>query len=155
MVLETLGSRWGSGLLPLLHSKDKVDLVLLMAGTNDLGTTAPPEEIAAAIRGLHGICHQAGVRTVALGIPDAGGWNVARIPALAARKRAVNASLAAWTKVAEGCTESCESSDAWTKPELFINTVALMPYGPRSRGAGDWASIIWVSPKVGVLLCPK
>ena len=132
LVLDTLGSRWGSGLLPLLHSSGTtVDLVLLMVGTNDLAQPTPSDEIFAAVRGLHAVCHSAGVRTVALGIPDAGGRGVARLGrGLVARKQAVNESLAHWARNGVGLSG----------PELFINTVGLMPFGPKSRQAGVWAS---------------
>ncbi|CAE7932643.1 PAG2, partial [Symbiodinium sp. KB8] len=129
LVLETLGSRWGSGLLPLLSSPKPVDLVLLMAGTNDLAKSSA-QEIFSSLRGLHSVCHRAGVPSVALGIPDAGGRSMARLgPEVVVKKRAVNASLAAWIR---------ESATGLVKPELFVSTVALLPYGPKSLSEGLW-----------------
>ena len=133
LVLETLGSRWGSGLLPLLSSPKPVDLVLLMAGTNDLAKSSA-QEIFSSLRGLHSVCHRAGVPSVALGIPDAGGRSMARLGReVVVKKRAVNASLAAWIR---------ESATGLVKPELFVSTVALLPYGPKSRSEGIWAPFI-------------
>ncbi|CAE7716813.1 PGA [Symbiodinium sp. CCMP2592] len=133
LVLETLGSRWGSGLLPLLSSPKPVDLVLLMAGTNDLAKSSA-QEIFSSLRGLHSVCHRAGVPTVALGIPDAGGRSMARLgPEVVAKKQAVNASLAAWIR-----EDREESATGLLKPELFVSTVALLPYGPKSRSEGLW-----------------
>lgn len=46
------------------------DLVILMAGTNDLSAPETIQEIEYSIRELHGACHAEGVRTVCLSIPD-------------------------------------------------------------------------------------
>ena len=141
LVLETLGSRYGSGLLPLLSSPKPVDLVLLMAGTNDLAKSSA-QEIFSSLRGLHSVCHRAGVPTVALGIPDAGCRSMARLgPEVVAKKRAVNASLAAWIR------EESESATGLLKPELFVSTVALLPYGPKSRSEGISAPFISFFPR--------
>ena len=122
--VSDLWRRSGKGLLRLLKN---ADLVLLMAGTNDLASSMA-SEIIESLRGLHSACHRRGVPTVALGIPDSGGRQLKRFPFLGATRREVNASLAAWVKADE------------KKPEAFVNTMALLPYGPKSREAGCWES---------------
>ena len=69
VVLDSLQSRWGSGISCLAT---KADLVLIMAGTNDL-PFAEGKQIFESIQGLHTACHRLGIPTIALGIPDSGG----------------------------------------------------------------------------------
>jgi len=47
------------------------DLVVIMTGTNDIGTGSSPTAVMADIRRLHDVCHAAGVETVALAPPAA------------------------------------------------------------------------------------
>jgi hypothetical protein len=55
----------------MLRDADRQDVALILAGTNDLGhagfdPTLSAAEILERVKQLHGICHAAGVRTVAL-----------------------------------------------------------------------------------------
>jgi lysophospholipase L1-like esterase len=54
----------GKGLEVLLNQKP--DLVIIMAGTNDLGMGVNPQAILADVVRLHKACHAQGIRTVAL-----------------------------------------------------------------------------------------
>jgi len=54
----------GKGLDVLLNRKP--DLVIIMAGTNDLGMGVNPQAILADVVRLHKACHAQGIRTVAL-----------------------------------------------------------------------------------------
>ncbi|CAJ1350775.1 unnamed protein product [Effrenium voratum] len=126
-VVDALGGSWGSG---LVHLAKEASLAIIMAGTNDLASPAPAGDISKAIQGMHVACHRIGVPTVALGVPDAGGRFIRRLgEALPTKRRAVNAALAVWAR---------EGFEDGTRPELFINTSALLPHGPRSRRAGHW-----------------
>lgn len=158
---------------PAKEDRQSPDLVLIMAGTNDLGHTAASGElILASLQGLHRICHKRGVPTVALAIPDAGGPTVKRLgQRYVDRRKLVNTGLAAWVTETGGYrssgpelgdedadgevpsldailaaldrdeTESEAAPPSGARgigPELFVNTVALLPFGPRSRAAGLW-----------------
>jgi len=138
-------SRWGHGLAHLIRPKrgawKAADLVLIMAGTNDLGqASARPNEICAAVRGLHELCHAEGVRTVALAIPDAGGAvdSMTMVPDIRGRRRAANAAIAAWSRSSSKDDLPCNGLVSLTRPELFVSIGALMPYGPLARAAGFW-----------------
>lgn len=136
----------GVGLLRLVQPRqggvDRVpDLVLIMAGTNDLllysktYNMAQPEHIAQALQFAHEECHKLGARTVVLGIPSLSG-QCAR-PETLARLRAVNGRLAAWVRL-QRQTRSDEGEGRLLGPELFINPDSLLPNGPRARRAGLW-----------------
>lgn len=58
--------RSGSGLGWLLDHSERYDLVLLMAGTNDLGYGMPTETIVNNVCKLHAACHARGIPTIVL-----------------------------------------------------------------------------------------
>jgi lysophospholipase L1-like esterase len=61
----------GKGLSHWLDS-DKFDLVILLAGTNDLGNPpVDPRAVVSHIWSLHGLVHQRGIKTIAISVPDA------------------------------------------------------------------------------------
>lgn len=128
-VLDSLQSRWGSGIAHLAKD-EKADLIIIMAGTNDL-PIADGQQIFESLRGLHTVCHRLGIPTVALGIPDSGGRTVKRLGVCEAR-RYVNSMLSSWVKDAD--------KDHPVAPETFVNSMALMPFGPQSRKAKYWES---------------
>lgn len=57
------------GLLVLLQSEAPLDLVLIMAGTNDLGRGHSPKSTLESIRRLHDACHIYDIPTVVLAPP--------------------------------------------------------------------------------------
>ena len=132
-VLDSLQSqsRWGSGIAHL--AKGKTDLVIIMAGTNDL-PFADGKDIFESICELHRVCHRLGIPTIALGIPDSGGRSVKRFEMLPANRREVNSLLSSWTKGQLSERQFAQRQ----RPETFVNSVALMPFGPRSRSDGYW-----------------
>mmetsp|Transcript_128557 Transcript_128557/g.333271 ORF Transcript_128557/g.333271 Transcript_128557/m.333271 type:complete len:430 (+) Transcript_128557:83-1372(+) len=67
---DIVGNR-GKGLVRALEEDGPFDLVLIMAGTNDMGHGAQPETILQDLQRLHGLCHERGVPTVALAPPPA------------------------------------------------------------------------------------
>ena len=136
-VLDSLQSRWGAG---LAHLAKDADVVLIMAGTNDL-SFSDGKEIFEAVRGLHTACHSLGVPTVALGIPDSGGRCLKRWSAsFPAKRREANSLLASWTK-RQKCEEPIdELHPSPSGPLAFINTVATMPFGPKSQSESYWES---------------
>mmetsp|Transcript_46640 Transcript_46640/g.131815 ORF Transcript_46640/g.131815 Transcript_46640/m.131815 type:complete len:422 (+) Transcript_46640:92-1357(+) len=125
-IVDSLG-RTGPGLAELVRARRgawcKADLVLLMVGTSDLTSPTPADQICAQVRQLHKVCHAEGVRTVALGVPDAARRRYKRQRAVGKtkeyekkkdaymekrhneeesskilRRREVNGSLAAWAR---------------------------------------------------------
>lgn len=61
----------GKGLIRTLEEDGPFDLVLIMAGTNDLGFGATHERLLGWLRRLHRICHERGTPTVCLAPPPA------------------------------------------------------------------------------------
>eukprot|EP00760_Papus_ankaliazontas_P002227 PhM_4_TR10896/c0_g1_i1/m.19515 len=78
------------GLSHALRSKH-YDLVVIMAGTNDLADTADADRVFTALAALHGMAHKAGVKTVALPIPQSAFTN--RVEAKAAQREDINRML--------------------------------------------------------------
>eukprot|EP00435_Cladocopium_sp_Y103_P000251 s2146_g1.t1 len=154
IVLDSLQSRWGSG-IACLAGKDskekKADLVIIMAGTNDL-PFADGKQIFESIHGLHTACHRLGIPTIAIGIPDSGGRSVkryGRYGMLPENRRKVNSLLSAWVKESHQIRSMSSGIDLGflggestrpspMGPETFVNSAALMPFGPRSRSEGYW-----------------
>ncbi|CAK8986954.1 unnamed protein product [Durusdinium trenchii] len=110
-VLDSLQCRWGSG---LGHLAKEADVVLIMAGTNDL-CFADGKQIFDATRGR---C-------------------LKRWSALPAQRREANSLLASWTR---GSVDISVDVTCPRRPLRFINTVALMPFGPQSRLKKYWES---------------
>lgn len=61
----------GKGLSRILQENGPFDLVLIMAGTNDMGYGAQQDEILERLRSLHEVSHRCGVDTVVLAPPPA------------------------------------------------------------------------------------
>lgn len=133
-VLRDAQKRAGVGLevlaSPLERGARRADLVLLMAGANDVifhtksYNMLEPTEIVDSLKALHAKCAELGAQTVVLGLPDLKGS-----PEIVARCQAVNGALAKWVR--GGDRERC--------PKLFVNTGALLPSGPAARKAGLWS----------------
>lgn len=74
----------GKGLVRTLREDGPFDLVLVMAGTNDMGGGSSPGSIIESLQCLHCACHELGVPTVALAPPPAPGrgmaWEMMRQP---------------------------------------------------------------------------
>ena len=76
------------------------DLVIILAGTNDLGYETEPRPIVESIRGIHAIAHGLGCPTIALGIPPSGYQSVSTPARNLAG--AVNRELEAWAAETAG-----------------------------------------------------
>lgn len=118
--VDTFGKP-GPGLAVQL-GRQKYDVCILMAGTNDLAANRTADQILADLKTLHQHCHARGVRTVAISIPESRFISEAffRIPASMRRK--VNRGLNQW---------------ASTIPDkvLFVDMAAQVPY---SEFSGNW-----------------
>ena len=82
-----------NGLRSLLRRSNPA-LVIILAGTNDLGYASDSAPIVRSVCGLHELSHELGVPSLAVGIPPSA--YQAMQPEAAARARAVNEELRAW-----------------------------------------------------------
>lgn len=69
--LSDMAGLHGKGLRRILREDGPWDLVLIMAGTNDIGYDHALEDIVADVRRLHMVCHELGVGTGLLPPPSA------------------------------------------------------------------------------------
>uniref|UniRef100_A0A6T1D4R8 SGNH hydrolase-type esterase domain-containing protein n=1 Tax=Alexandrium monilatum TaxID=311494 RepID=A0A6T1D4R8_9DINO len=95
-VVEDVGGMIGKGLRRILEEEPTPDLVLLMAGTNDIGRDSHPQAILDDICRLHAVCHACGVRTVALVPPPAP--RTAAGSAWETRRRQLAGLLTSWAR---------------------------------------------------------
>jgi len=101
-------NRKGSGLRTALLRHGPFDLALIMAGTNDLETTAP-RLIAKSIQEMHMACHREGVRTVALGVPSSA--VTTEVKKFIQRRREVNDALRMWADETDAVAAYVETGD--------------------------------------------
>lgn len=69
--VKDVASRFGKGLRCILQEEQTPELVLIMAGTNDLGKGRKAKDIFQDVCRLHAECHARRIRTVALAPPSA------------------------------------------------------------------------------------
>ena len=82
-----------TGLRTAIQAGSPIDLVILLAGTNDLAYGDRPEPIVQSLLGLHQLCFDEGVKhTIAIGIPSSGYQSINRQVKLLAQ--AINNDLA-------------------------------------------------------------
>ena len=93
--------------LRLLLEEGSYTHVLLMAGTNDIKVHSA-SEIAQSLVRLHGVCHVAGARTLALAIPHCKACSPTRSRDRCERRREVNERLAAFAAGSHGWCEFTE-----------------------------------------------
>jgi lysophospholipase L1-like esterase len=124
--------RVGLGLRRLLADERPFDLVLIMAGTNDLGVPqSSAKEVLACLESMHRACWAVGTPTLALSIPESlVTGNPTQYPEAAQKWHAINKGLAAWGQVAQG-KNPC-------KRPFFVNTAELVAFGMAARCQGLW-----------------
>jgi lysophospholipase L1-like esterase len=126
--LRDITGRTGFGLRKIINDQGPFDLVLIMAGTNDVGFGTPAEDIIASLKQLHETCHAARTPTVALSIPDCR----TTTPGVPGNRSRVNKALADWVN-------SRSSSDVGVVRTFFVDTnVQLLPYTSMSQSQGLW-----------------
>jgi hypothetical protein len=118
--IDTFGKP-GPGLAVQLN-RQKYDVCILMAGTNDIAANRSADQILADLKNLHKHCHSQGVRTVAVTIPESHFLSEAYFRIPASMRRKVNRGLNQW---------------ASTIPDkvLFVDMASQVPY---SAFSGDW-----------------
>lgn len=123
--------RVGIGLRRLLAEENPFDLVLIMAGTNDLGVPhSSSEEVLACLESMHKACWAVGTPSLALSIPESSVTGTTRYPEAAKKWHAINNGLAAWGQVAQG-------ENPCNRP-FFLNTAELVSYDIVARMQGLW-----------------
>lgn len=122
----------GRGLVRTLEDEGPFDLALIMAGTNDLGRSVPPEDIVKHVSQLHAACHERGVPTVALVPPT-----VLKGPLRAARAELANL-LASWARTCPGVVACFDSEELlprkphngfWEPDELHLSAAGSTELG--------------------------
>lgn len=110
------------GLLQQLGIRDYT-VCIIMAGTNDVNSGRSADAIFADVHRLHSVCHERGLRTVALPIPESQFVKQPQNGHLAGQRLAFNQRLEQW---------------ASAKPDrmLFVDMASQMPF---SHTSGDWA----------------
>lgn len=89
--MDVVGECW-AGIGRLLGGAVNYTHVIIMAGTNDIGTGQTADDTFAQLKRLHGFCHAAGIRTIAVSVPPSA--FIDHIPAWTP----LNAKLEAWAK---------------------------------------------------------
>lgn len=123
--LSDMAGLWGKGLRRILQEDGPWDLVLLMAGTNDIGYGHALATIVEDVCHLHSVCHELGVSTVLLPPPGApcgrALWN--------ARRRHVKLRLQ-------------EFAESMPKVACVVDPARILPVnaGRTSSGAELWDS---------------
>eukprot|EP00928_Gymnodinium_smaydae_P022313 TRINITY_DN1878_c0_g1_i1.p1 TRINITY_DN1878_c0_g1~~TRINITY_DN1878_c0_g1_i1.p1 ORF type:complete len:415 (-),score=33.71 TRINITY_DN1878_c0_g1_i1:20-1264(-) len=142
---QAKGKIVGPGLSYMLAQK-RFDLVVIMAGTNDMGHNYPNEDIIQNIIQLHTFCHEAGVDTVALSIP------MLQAAHRVEDRRQVNKALETWCdSVAERCKLYVES-DAPGRLRQWDDGIHYHPQDYRRLGVNLSTMI---GPLLGVEVRPK
>jgi len=137
--VEDIGGMVGKGLRRILQDAAptrRPDLVLLMAGTNDLGKLKSHTAIFDDLRSLHAVCHTLGVRSVAIAPPPAP-FAVRGHPWEVERQRLV-ARLAGWALSERGVAAFIDPGEflpAFGAGELWeTDGLHLSPAGSRQLG---------------------
>jgi len=117
--------RTGPGLRCLLDEQGPFDLVLIMAGTNDLGVPhSSVQEVLASLQTLHRACHRVGMPSMILSVPESSVTGTSQYPEAKAKWHGINNALAAWAQDAQS--------------PGFVDTSKLIPFDHASRARGLW-----------------
>eukprot|EP00929_Paragymnodinium_shiwhaense_P084002 TRINITY_DN4489_c0_g3_i1.p2 TRINITY_DN4489_c0_g3~~TRINITY_DN4489_c0_g3_i1.p2 ORF type:complete len:380 (+),score=62.92 TRINITY_DN4489_c0_g3_i1:98-1237(+) len=100
----------GKGLARILSEDGPFDLVIIMAGTNDLGRNDAPHEILRSVKQLHKECHQRNIPTVAVAPPPA--------PVRTPMQEAIRVQLA--TLISQWAASETEGHVVYQDPAAFV-----------------------------------
>lgn len=121
-VLEDCVDRMGKGLRRILVEHGPFDVVLIMAGTNDLGDRdIPATAIATTVQALHTACHARGVRTVALSVP----------PSISCQESKTYRGR--WERLNSLLREWCQGVGATEGAGLWVDTAEIVPFAEPSE----------------------
>lgn len=123
--------RVGPGLQTLLAEQGPFDLVLIMAGTNDLGVPhSAVQDVLSCLQSMHRACWAVGTASIALSIPESSVTGTTQYPVAAAKWRAINDALAAWG-------QSAQEENPCGSP-FFVNTAELVSFDQAACMRGLW-----------------
>lgn len=123
--------RKGPGLRKLLDDEGPFDLVVIMAGTNDLGVPdTSAEAVLCSLKTIHEACWTAGTPTVALSIPESKVTGTVQYPEGAKKWHAINDALARWATAKEG--------DPSLKSSFLVNSATLVSFDDAALARGLW-----------------
>jgi len=129
--LQDVFGRVGPGLRRLLAEQGPFDLVVIMAGTNDVATPhLSIEEVLASLKSLHEACWAKGTPTVALSVPESSVTGTSQFPQANQKWHAINNALAAWAKAEQG--------DCSLVSPFFVNAARLVSFNQAARVRGLW-----------------
>lgn len=134
-VLRDCTKRRGKGLRRILKDHGRFDLVIIMAGTNDLGDIEDafdPAEVVDSVGALHEACHEAHVPTVLLTLPSCRAAEKEIL--LEKRRRRFNKQLREWAAGHQQKTAGVGGGEA-AGVALVVEAAELLPY---SEESGMW-----------------
>eukprot|EP00747_Dinoflagellata_sp_TGD_P209705 gnl/TRDRNA2_/TRDRNA2_83080_c0_seq1.p1 gnl/TRDRNA2_/TRDRNA2_83080_c0~~gnl/TRDRNA2_/TRDRNA2_83080_c0_seq1.p1 ORF type:complete len:362 (+),score=40.37 gnl/TRDRNA2_/TRDRNA2_83080_c0_seq1:172-1257(+) len=112
--------RMGPGIRLFLDEHGPFDLLVILAGTNDIiSSDLSAEEVLDSLKSLHRVCSEAGIDSVALSIPEGYFTGSDEYPEERAKWSAINAELASWSP-------------------FFVNSSSLIPFDDAAREHGLW-----------------
>jgi lysophospholipase L1-like esterase len=134
-----------------------LDLILILAGTNDLAYEDDSSIIVSNIQGIHKIAHSYGCKTIALGIPPSG-WQIQDSNKVGNIANEVNEKLQSWC-CCDNDVGGSSSSTASSSSCSTIVTYVPFPIKEFDRDSGVWAPDgLHLSPEgyktIGVSLSP-
>eukprot|EP00927_Polykrikos_kofoidii_P022797 TRINITY_DN21172_c0_g1_i1.p1 TRINITY_DN21172_c0_g1~~TRINITY_DN21172_c0_g1_i1.p1 ORF type:complete len:483 (-),score=38.80 TRINITY_DN21172_c0_g1_i1:98-1489(-) len=135
--MEDVAGLRGKGLRRILDEDGSFDVVLIMAGTNDIGHGASPLSSLCNIQKLHAVCHSRGIKTVVLPPPASPSM---RQLELATRRRELVGNLLMWASACPNIMAFVDPSDSvatvgWTQGLAWDSDgVHMSPAGSRLLG---------------------
>merc|ERR1719335_852448 len=131
MQLQDVFGRVGPGLRKLLAEQGPFDLVVIMAGTNDVANPQlPAEEVLRSLKKMHEACWAVGTPTVALSVPESSVTGTAQFPEERARWHKLNNMLAAWAQA--------EQRERSPRAPLFVDSARLVSFDHAAHARGLW-----------------
>jgi lysophospholipase L1-like esterase len=129
MQLRDNFGRMGSGLGKLLAEQGPFDLVIIMAGTNDVAMPQySVEEVLASLKKMHKACWATGTPTIALSVPESSVTGTPQFPEAQRKWHVVNNALAAWAKAEQGNNQF----------KGLVNSARLLAFDHTARMRGLW-----------------
>jgi len=112
-----------------------LELVIVLAGTNDLGYNFGAQEIIESVQALHQVCHAEKTRTIAIAVPPSQHQNMN--PEFAAKARQVNQGLEEycqhcapnWSKFVAFPFEWAPNDDRWSPDGLHFSAKGYQVLG--------------------------
>lgn len=120
--------RTGKGLQRIILEEGPFDLVLIMAGTNDLASSQNSRAIiVSSVLALHGACHELRLRTAVLSVPPNAMVPLDRQEAPTSSRR-LAAYRARWEQTNARLKEWASGTGAADGAVLFVDTEPIVPF---------------------------